>query len=476
MGSFQIFQKVGAWFSHSANLILLVSLLLLPLDTNQVDSRAAGASADLLPSGRTFYVTPGGSPKGNGSAAQPWNLSFVLKQPAALKPGDTVLVRGGRYVGSFRAHMNGKPSSHITIRAYPGERVVMTNSNDFVLEILDTHYVDFWGLEIAGSQAVRTAKDESAYGVLVYQGKKNTSSNIRFINMIIHDMQGSGFGWWQSLSDSEIYGSLIYYNGTNYQDHGLYIHNNQGTKALVNNFIFDNSGHGVHAYSQTDDEGLNNIYLVGNTIFDNGSIRKTLSRNILVGGWIPAKQPVITNNYVYFPGKGGQTLNLGLEGGSKNAEVKDNYLAGGEFEISGPTSGLDMKNNVVYAPNGFKGFNRDSYPDNDWKNTPPTGISIKLRKNEFDANRANLTIYNWDGQKSVLVKADKLGSLGLKAGDHYSLHNVQNYFTDVVSGVYNGSSIRVPMTGHTVAQPRGITGKPGSTFPEFGAFVMIVKR
>jgi len=72
------------------------------------------------------------------------------------------------------------------------------------------------------------------------------------------------------------------------------------------------------------------------------------------------------------------------------------------------------------------------------------------------------------------VDASILGSF-LQPGQAYELRNVQDYFGDVVTGTYDGSAIQVPMTNHTVAQPLGLDFAPDSTFPEFGAFVVIAK-
>jgi hypothetical protein len=67
-----------------------------------------------------------------------------------------------------------------------------------------------------------------------------------------------------------------------------------------------------------------------------------------------------------------------------------------------------------------------------------------------------------------------LKGVQIKQGDHYELHNVQDYFNDVISGTYDGQKIDLPMTDHTVAQPLGLDFKPDSSFPEFGAFLLIV--
>jgi hypothetical protein len=297
---------------------------------------------------------------------------------------------------------------------------------------------------------------------------------VRFINMVIRDVQAQGMGFWQALVDSEVYGSLIYFNGTGKLDHGVYLHNVSGTKKLVDNIIFDNASHGVHGYAETADKGLNNIVVDGNTLFDNGSIGGTDKRNILVGGLTGAANPVVTNNCTYYPGSSGQSVNVGYTAGSTGAHVQNNYLAGGSFEIGGGATSLTMSGNFAYAPGGFLGFDRAAFPNNTWTTTKPTGAAVFVRPNKYDTRRAHVTVYNWSQAATVAVSAAKLAGVPLAAGARYELHNAQDFYGDVVAGVYDGTSLRVPMTGHSVAQPVAI-GKPASTFPTFGAFVLIVK-
>ncbi len=444
---------------------------------------AKPTSAPTLPptSGHSYYVTTNGSSSGDGSSAHPWSLAYALKLPGAVHPGDTIWVRGGTYKGAFTMQQHGSSSAWITVRAYPGERATLSNSTGPVLDIYDSYYTNLWGLEITSSYSTRSAsRSESTYGIRVYQGAP--SHDVKLINLVVHDVQSQGIGYWQALTNSEIYGSLFYFNGTTQLDHGIYLNNLSGTKALVNNFIFDNASHGVHAYTESSTHTLDNIYLEGNTLFNNGSIGYTTTksqygiykRNILLGGTLVAHNPTITNNYTYYPGSSGASMNLGYSAGSSNGKVTNNYFAGGEFDLGGSQSGLAMAGNTVFAPGGLTGFSTSSYSNNSWTSSKPSGTKIFVRPNRYEPNRANLTIYNWAKQSTVSVSASSLGGISLKSGDHYELHNAQNFYSDVVSGTYNGSAITVPMTGHSVAQPVGLSFKPASTFPEFGAFVLIV--
>jgi hypothetical protein len=424
--------------------------------------------------GHSYYVTTGGSSSGDGSSSKPWSLAYAFSMPSALRAGDTIWVRGGTYNGTFTAQLKGSSTAPITVRAYPGERATLRNSNSMVIDIYGCSYVNFWGLEIAGSESSRdSAAYPSTYGIRVNQGV--ASNNVKFINMVVHDVQAMGFGWWQALTNSEIYGSLIYFNGTTKLDHGVYLHNVSGNKYLTNNFIFDNASHGMHGYAETADKGLNNIIVDGNTLFNNGSIGGTYKRNILMGGLTRTNNPVITNNYTYYPGSVGQSLNLGYSAGSSGAKATDNYFAGGQFEVGGGYSSLTMSGNFAYAPGGFYGFTTGSFSGNTWTTNKPTGVKIFVRPNKYETNRANLTIYNWSKQSTVSVPAANLAGIAIQPGATYELHNAQNFYGDVVTGVYDGTAINVPMTGRSVAQPVGGVSKPASSFPEFGAFVLIVR-
>jgi hypothetical protein len=446
----------------------------------------APTQAPTLPpsTGKSYYVSTSGSSSNDGSSSRPWSLAHALGHPSALRAGDTIWVRGGTYSGNYVSRLRGSSGAPITVRAYPGERATLRKSSESpVLEIHTSQYVNFWGLEITASYSTRsTSRSKETYGIRVNQGSTAQSSHVNFINMVVHDVQSQGFGWWQNLVNSEIYGTLVYFNGTDQLDHGIYFHNVSGTKRLVDSIINDNASHGLHGYAETAEKGLNNLYLEGNTFFNNGSVGYTttksqygiLKRNILIGGLTQTKNPTVTNNYTYYPGSAGTALNIGYNAGSTGAKITNNYLMGGNMVLGGTNSSVTMTGNTVYAPGGTSGFSQSSYSNNSWLSSKPTGLKMFVRPNKYEPGRANITIYNWSKSSSVSITSAQLSGVAIKSGDQYELRNAQNFYGDVITGTYNGTSISVPMTGRSVAQPVGLSFKPASTFPEFGTFVLIV--
>jgi hypothetical protein len=71
--------------------------------------------------GPVFYVAPEGSPTGDGTIDRPWDLQTALNQPSPVRPGSTIYLRGGTYVGKFVSDLTGSAVSPITVRSYPGE-------------------------------------------------------------------------------------------------------------------------------------------------------------------------------------------------------------------------------------------------------------------------------------------------------------------------------------------------------------------
>jgi hypothetical protein len=73
----------------------------------------------------TFYVATTGSPSGNGSITQPWDLQTALNQPPAVLPGATIYLRGGTYKGKFTSQLTGLAGNAINVQSFPGEWAVI---------------------------------------------------------------------------------------------------------------------------------------------------------------------------------------------------------------------------------------------------------------------------------------------------------------------------------------------------------------
>ncbi len=424
-----------------------------------------------------FYVAPNGRPDGDGSKERPWDLATALAHPAAVKPGDTIWVRGGVYRGvtapgiSFKSTLTGTAAAPITVRAYAGERAVLDGVNGRTIVLWVTgQYTRYWGLEFTDSHPDRFADRPNAVHV---RGSQN-----RFINTIIHDT-GQGFeDTDDSIVGNEFYGNLIYFVGeqgsTRGHGHGVYTHNAPGAprKLIKDNILFQGFSHGIHAYTSSVGS-LDNLQVEGNIVFNNGELAaEGFARNILVGGsgGVVAQNPVLLRNYLYFPpADGGGENNLGYTSGCRDAVVRDNQFIGG--------GALTLNNcmNVVLTGNTFygrlTGFTPAAFPENTYHAGRPTGVRVFVRPNQYESGRAHIAVYNWDLGDFVDVDVSSV----LTSGARYEVRHAQDYFgPPVLTGTYTGLPLRLPMRGLRVAAPIGnVPYRPNATGPQFAAFVLI---
>ena len=427
------------------------------------------------------YVAPNGSATAPGTREQPRDLASALGPASPASPGDAVLLRGGIYRGNFVSELRGAESAPIIVRSVPGERAVivsaLTTAPALTVNGLHTWFADF---EITSEQPARTT--ELVQNVPLRQGvgvMVGAASSIKFINLVVHDLQG-GFIIPAEAEGIEVYGNLIYYNGWQRADgvgegHGILSPNQTAGRFIRDNVIFDQFSHGIQVYGSKVD----NVYIEGNTVFNNGAIAKFLDRNVMVGGG--SKNLVFTNNMTYFsagPAAIGESVNLGFGGDCVGSRVVDNYLTGANPLNLTKCRPAEMRGNTIhgrYEPEDAKRYTGNSYMTPSAAPTPTmSGVRIFVRPNQYDPARATITVFNWDRLPTASVEA---GGLPLNKSDEFAVHNAADFFgPPVLSGRYEGGPLTVPMRNLAVAAPAGtVTTPPQSTAPEFAVFIVINK-
>ena len=163
----------------------------------------------------SYYVAPNGTSSGNGSRLKPWDLATALAQPATVKPGDTIWLAGGTYVGHFTSKLTGSTREPIVVRQAEGERAILdgndgTNSVTLLINGSDAW---FWGFEITNSDPTRaTAATGNTTPARRGEGVNLFGPRTKLINMVIHDT-AQGVLSTAMAPDAEISGNLIFYNG-----------------------------------------------------------------------------------------------------------------------------------------------------------------------------------------------------------------------------------------------------------------------
>lgn len=478
--------------STSAQARVAALAVLLALFPGALGARSAG------PGAHAYFVAPSGSAAGDGSRGAPWDLAGALANARRIiQPGDTVWLRGGTYRGDFRSSLRGTVERPVVVRETRGERATIDGR-------LDAYgaYTVFWGFEIT----------QSDHRISAQRAVDVRGPGLRFVNLIVHDAAGSGIGFWMEGVDAEVYGCVIYNNGTRSSlDHGIYAINRDGRKSIRDNVVFNNFGYGIHVYGKPS-QALNHFDIDGNTVFGSGTISSAdrAKPNLLVGGeGIPAEDVTIANNVFYSGGETGvPNVRLGYDPTADNAGLRllGNTAIGGR-----PVVSLLRWRDVSARGNVFSGScaiveAADSTGDRvDWSGNssltsprataarPPrsscpdvrpsrfalagTGhveatpkrAQVILRPNRYEPDRATVTVINWPMDSVVDVAVSQT----LRPGDHYELRSVEQLFAPPMkSGRYTGGTLAISMRPVPAPPPAPPAITPSPAGPFFGVFLL----
>jgi hypothetical protein len=465
-----------------------------------------------------YFVAPGGAAGSDGSFGRPWNLATALAGGnGRIQPGDTVWLRGGTYRGAFQSTLAGAPGAPVVVRQLPGERAVIdvagatstvTRGDGFVVR---GDWTVWWGFELMSSDANRTSATRPNLVV-------NHASHTKYINLVVHD-GGIGFYTFPTATNVEVSGAIFYNNGwsgpTRHQSNALYLQSDVGPVELYGNILFNQFGYGVHAYSDPGSGALNNIRLERNVAFNNGTLApNSNSANILVGGYERADGLMMVANRTYYsPGVHARNVHLGYDTLMNGmVTLSGNTFVGGApvldvgfwsaanvtgDTLAGDTTVVSLRNptpwNHAWGGNQYYGdpasaawnFVGLPYTLGAWQAAtglgasdqaapqPPPAPLVSLIPDRYEPGRATVVIYNWGLQSSVPVDLTGL----LATGEQYEVRNVQTLFAvPLVSGVYAGGAVLLPMTQVAPHPPIGFNTSPAPrTGPEFNVFLITTR-
>lgn len=466
-----------------------------------------------------FFAAPDGLPSGNGSKLNPWDLTTALSRTDAIRPGDTLYLRGGTYRGGFTCKLQGTAERSITIRQFEGERATIdcqAADGDTTFTV-DGDWLVFWGFEMTCSDPKRHTKMEGSWPSDIRRGGFSCrTSHVKFINLVLHDL-GGGIGWWSDGEAGEIYGCLIFANGWQGPDrphgHAIYGQNERGTKRIADNIIFNQFGYGIHCYG-SDKGHLRGFKIEGNILFNNGALgaKAHTCANILIGGGSPVSRTWVTQNVSWHHGT---TARFGYPWGPDNLDIAitDNYFVGSvaveRFEQLRFSHNQLIGSNLVeykaakkpallqsdWDENSFwqtennrrpfmiwEGERSTQFTYQDWlrytdadsrsqfADSKLNAVKIFLRKNQYEPGRANIAVFNWAKAKALEIDLSPV----LKIGQRFHIVSAQNYFgTPLVEGTFTGKRVLLPMQPTKKHHPIGWPVPLPDTEPLFGAFVVL---
>ena len=472
---------------------------------------------------REVFVSPTGSPAGDGSPAAPLDLATALSASSpANVPGSTIWLRGGTYLGGapgtnavgFFARLQGTADAPIIIRNYQGEHAQIDHRAGVdmapALDLQSAAYVWIWGLDIMSGGTIRQAPAAGTELLDRGMGIRNSwgGGHNKIINAVIRN-HGVGIGHWGSYTSAphlEISGNLVYHNMFENSGisphvgsgHGMYLLSKQtGRTRVAGNIVHTNGATGI----RVGDVGVFAPLVEDNIVFGQGVFNEyggnrdlyIMGENSAGGTYTPMRDAVVRRNSTYHlsnPGAYSESLHLGLwHATGATATVHDNYLVGSTTGTDvdalrlGYTGLVDVTaatgNTIIGATTAAT---RGEVPpwENTYLTTPPAQNRTLVVPNEYEPGRAHVAIYNWQQLAAVTVS---LVDAGLTAGQAYEVRDAMHFYgPPVASGTYSSATPRVtiPMTGLTrEVMPGEATFSPQyrarlrHTAPEFGAFIVL---
>lgn len=281
---------------------------------------------------------------------------------ADLGPGDELVLRGGTYTVSsgFRITVNGTQAQPAVIRAKPGERplILQTNAGQNIIEISGSSHLIVRGVAFTGgSHGIRlmssnfvTIEECEVYetgDVAISANSGGTYRGLRLLRNHVHHTNGTGEGMYLGcnsnacrVADSLVEGNYIHHTNRPSVEQGDGIELKEGSYGNVirDNVIHDTNYPGILTYSTVGNGPANLIE--GNVIWN------TNDNSIQV-----AADAVIRNNIVF-----GSPIALQAHQAGSPANIQlvhNTILANGSAinvrNVSGPVL---IANNAVYAESG----------------------------------------------------------------------------------------------------------------------------
>jgi hypothetical protein len=298
-----------------------------------------------------FYASTNGNDANAGTLSSP--VRTVARGVSLLKPGDTLFLRSGTYVGSSQLRYIPSGISWekpVTIKAYQHERpVIVAEPKQTVIYFTGCQYIIIDGLVIdakdghdgikityytGGTQGHHIRVQNTEIKNAPNQGLLVAGEGNEFINLDVHDNGRTGFdhGIYLSADRNLIDGGKYYRNA----GWGLHIYPKASNTIVRNVRSFENRATGLGLVWGSNNEAYNNI------VYSNGS-----------GIHLSGLSPRCYNNTVYKNRGEGLSIANAQNGanGTTNVDVRNNIVyQNGSGITDHAKSGTTLSHNLEADP------------------------------------------------------------------------------------------------------------------------------
>ena len=315
--------------------------------------------------------------------------AFKTIQKAAFtaQAGSTIFIKAGTYNENIIINISGTAANPIIFRNLNTDLVYIdgtgtsTVNGTAMLQINGASHLEFRNL------IIQNLLCQDANGIVVYNDPVNGTTDLKFINITIHDIKwtqlpttvpttndnahpflvyGSGNTQASAITNILVEGCNIYNNVTGYSENLTHSGNIDGF-VVQNNLVHDNNNIGIECegnYGTSSVSALDharNGLVKNNKCYNNTSPYSSSAGIYVDGGWdIVVEQNECFNNTY------GVEIGCEENGVTKNIMVKNNglynnreagvYLGGYDLNTTGQVLNTTIRNNTFFKNNTINGF------------------------------------------------------------------------------------------------------------------------
>lgn len=477
-----------------------------------------------------WFVSPSGSNFNTGKSEEsPFSLQFAFSASSPISPGDTLYLLDGVYEGNFILDKSGTASSPIYILPKTkGKAIIDPGKNRTGETGITVNASNVWLIDLHVTSSSTEKRADLGNSVPYEAGISVFGNNVKLINCWIYDIPGGGLQLWRPGLNLEVYGCVIFNNGsqatTRGTGHGMYVQHDDPDfpKILRNNVVFNNASQGINIYTTNPPNG--GVISHENTAFNTGSIANFNSfvhrppHNFTIGSENNLSYSMqVFDNIFYSDLQGGRLTPDRLRNVTLGREYKPNrdfrfydnliYGGGNQLEIQ-PLETLRLYGNkfynvhgkffqflvlpdalpdVVWNENQYFQTSSDSAPFTNtdfttWKAASgfdlnstlsqalPTTPEIRIIRNRYDQNKFYVTILNFSKQAEISVD---FSGFGINSAAEFEAIDLQNPFDEStrIIGDLGTGWISFPMTNQVALAPKGnMPHQPVHTDETFAVF------
>ncbi len=334
-----------------------------------------------------YYVDKANGLDSNSGLTLATAFKTIQKAAFTAQAGSTIFIKAGTYNENIIVNISGTAANPIVFRNLNSDLVYIdgtgtsTANGTAMLQINGASHLEFRNLTI------KNLLCQDANGIVVYNDPVNGTTNLKFINITIHDIKwttlattipttndnahpflvyGSGNTQAAAITNILVDGCNIYNNVTGYSENLTHSGNVDGF-VVQNNLVHDNNNIGIECegnYGVSTVSALDharNGLIKNNKCYNNNCPYSSAAGIYVDGGW----DIVVEQNECYSNTYG---IEIGCEenGVTKNIIVKNNvlfnnreagvYLGGYDLNTTGQVLNTTIRNNTLFKNNTINGF------------------------------------------------------------------------------------------------------------------------